>query len=254
MLLIISNWNGRLGNNVLQIIRAIHYGIINNYNSIEFPKHSSFIKNKIIINNFKNDKPAIKNSFFYLKELNMIDPEPFIMKKYFKEYINPIFFIKPNELTNNENNLYIHIRSGDCFKNPHSYYVPPPFSYYIKIIEDKTWHKIFIVYEDDKNPCVNLLKNKNYPNIEFISSLLNNDLTILSQCENLVIGFGTFGLLIYFLSNNIKNLYIPDYAYYEMPKGDWNLNLNIINLPNYIKCGEWKLTNENLSKVVNYNI
>ena len=30
--------------------------------------------------------------------------------------------------------------------------------------------------------------------------------------------------------------------------------LNIINLPNYIKCGEWKLTNENLSKVVNYNI
>ena len=83
---------------------------------------------------------------------------------------------------------------------------------------------------------------------------LNNDLTILSQCENLVIGFGTFGLLVYFLSNNIKNLYIPDYAYYEMPKGDWDLNLNIINLPNYIKCGEWKLTNENLSKVVNYNI
>ena len=220
MSLIISNWCGRLGNNVLQIIRAIHYGFINNYNSIEFPKHSAFINNKIIINNLNNNKPIIKNSFFYLKELNMIDPEPFIMKKYFKEYINPIFFIKSNEPINNENNLYIHIRSGDCFKNPHSYYVPPPFSYYIKIIEDKTWHKIFIVYEDDKNPCVNLLKNKNYPNIEFISGSLNNDLAILSQSENLVIGFGTFGLLIYFLSNNIKKLYIPDYAYNEMPHGD----------------------------------
>lgn len=254
MALIISNWSGRLGNNVLQIIRAIHYANINNYNSIEFPSHYAFISKKIIVNNLKNDKPTIINSFFKLKELNIIDPEPFIMKKYFKKYINPIFFIKPNQLIDNKNNLFIHIRSGDCFINPHSYYVPPPIYYYIRIIEDKKWDKIFVVYEDDKNPCINLLKNKNYTNIEFISGSLNNDLTILSHCQNLAIGFGTFGLLLYFLSNNIKNLYIPDYAYYEMPRGNWDININIIDLPNYIKCGEWKLTNENLSKVINYSI
>ena len=32
------------------------------------------------------------------------------------------------------------------------------------------------------------------------------------------------------------------------------LPYKLLNLPNYIKCGEWKLTNEKLSKVVNYNI
>ena len=62
----------------------------------------------------------------------------------------------------------------------------------------KLWNKIIVVYEDDQNPCVNLLKNKNYNNIEFHSSTLENDLNILSSCQNLVVGFGTFGLLIYF--------------------------------------------------------
>jgi hypothetical protein len=35
-----------------------------------------------------------------------------------------------------ERSLLIHIRSGDIFnKNPHPMYIPPPLSYYLKIIE-----------------------------------------------------------------------------------------------------------------------
>lgn len=258
MSLIISKWLGRTSNNILQIIRAINYGYVNKYNHIIFPNHILFNNNQIIINkqSLNNNKINIKNTFFYSKELNLQDPSPKLMKYYFIKYIKHIFklnFFK--EIINNDNDLYIHIRSGDCFTlNAHKMYVPPPFSYYTKIIENKLWNKIIVVYEDNKNPCVNLLKNKNYNNIEFYCSTLENDLNMLSKCQNLVVGFGTFGLLIYFLSNNIKNLYIPDYAYNEMPQGDWDLNLNIINLPNYIKCGEWKLSNENLNKLINYNI
>ncbi len=39
-----------------------------------------------------------------------------------------------------------------------------------------------------------------------------------------------------------------------MPQGEWDLNLNIINLPNYIKCGKWKLTNQNINKLIHYKI
>ena len=256
--LIISNWVGRLSNNILQLIRAVHYANIHGYKFIFLSPHNFFFKTIIIldITDNSNNKPEVFNSFFYLRELNIEDPPPIKMKEYFNKYIKPLLKLTPdNVIGNNENDLYIHIRSGDCFTlNAHKMYVPPPYIYYTNIIENKTWDNIIVVYEDDKNPCVNLLKNKNYNNITFVSSSLENDLSVLSKCQNLAIGFGTFGLLIYFLSNNIKNLYIPDYAYYEMPKGDWGLNLNIINLPDYIKCGEWKLTNENVSKVINHKI
>tara|TARA_Y100000389_G_scaffold152421_1_gene152420 strand:+ start:284 stop:1063 length:780 start_codon:yes stop_codon:yes gene_type:complete len=259
MSLIITNWLGRTSNNILQIIRAINYGYINNFNHIVFPNHNLLNNNEINIDTKSLNNNNIKNTFFYTKELNLQDPSPKIMKYYFNKYIQPIFKLNfSKEIINNINNindLYIHIRSGDCFTlNAHKMYVPPPFSYYTNIIKNKSWNKIIVVYEDDKNPCINLLKNKNYNNIEFHSSTLENDLNILSKCQNLVVGFGTFGLLIYFLSNNIKNLYIPDYAYNEMPQGDWDLNLNIINLPNYIKCGEWKISNENINKLINYKI
>ena len=40
--LIINNWVGRLGNNVLQIIRAIHYGKVNGYNYLLFTNNRFF--------------------------------------------------------------------------------------------------------------------------------------------------------------------------------------------------------------------
>ena len=173
------------------------------------------------------------------------------MKEYFNKYIKPLLKLTPdNVIGNREWFIYSYTQWWLFTLNAQNAF--PTFSYYTKIIENKSWNKIIVVYEDDKNPCVNLLKNKKNINIFFISGSLENDLNILSNCQNLVVGFGTFGLLIYFLSNNIKNLYIPDYTYNEMPQGDWDLNLNIINLPNYIKCGEWKLSNENINKLIDY--
>ena len=253
MSLIIYPWNGRLGNNVLQIIRAIHFGKINRYNIIIFGKHAGFLDNKIVINNFKsnNNKPTIQNTFFYPKKLNFEDAEPYMMKQYFQHYIAPIFFVK-SCINTIDNQLHIHIRGGDTFSTIQANYVPPPLSYYTKIIDEKNWNKINIVHEDTLNPCVNLLKEK-YPDINFYSNTLQKDISILAQCQNLVVGFGTFGLLIYFLSKNIKNLYIPDYVYKEMPKGNWGINVNIIKLPNYIKCGEWRPDKKNMDIIVNYS-
>ena len=255
-LLLINNWNGRLGNNILQIIRAIHFAKIKQYNCILFV-HNLFITNKIIVDNTKyNDKPNIQDSFFNIKNLGVNDPSPKQMKDYFDLYIRNIFKIKYIDTENEDNNLYIHIRSGDIFSQNggHSYYVQPPLNYYKNIILEKKWEKIFIIYEDDKNPCVNSLKKLKKDNIYFISSTLENDLKILSRSKNLVIGFGTFGLIIYFLAKNIDSLYLPKYVLEEMPQGDWGININIIDLPNYIKCGTWKNTKEQQNIMLNYKV
>ena len=245
--LIISNWIGRTGNNILQIIRAIHYGKVNGYNHLLFTNNRYFSQGEsqlIILNDtINNNKKPIFDSFFNIKKLGCNDPNPYLMKKYFQKYLKDIIDFKVNFLPDNNNTLHIHIRGGDVFRGngAHPAYVQPPLKYYKDIIESKNWDKITVVYEDTGNPCVNALKEQNYENIDFTSNNLETDINILCQAQNLVLGFGTFGLLLFFLNKNIKNIYIPKYVIEELPKGNWgDVIMNIIDLPNYIKCGEWK--------------
>lgn len=252
----IQSWSGRSGNNILQIIRAIHYAIINNHNSIKFQQHSLLTSNIINLENIENieniNKSQINDTFFSLKKYNIIEPDPYIMKEYFQKYVKPIFKIQTenNNDVENDNNIHIHFRGGDIFSsNPHKAYVQPPLSYYKNIIND--YDSIKLVCEDKKNPCINeLLKQKN---VEYISNTLEKDLSILSNVSNLVIGFGTFGFLLYLMNPNLKNLYIPDFFVNELPKGKWgNVNIHSIELPNYIKVGEWEFNEEQRKMMLEY--
>ena len=259
MSLIINHWAGegwRLGlaNNILQIIRAIHYGKIKNYSHILFNKHYAF-KNTCIKLEKSNPHPSqdINNNFFNIKKLGLTDPEPKIMKLYFQKYISSVLKFKINFIEDRTDVLHIHIRSGDIFgRNPHSYYIQPPLQYYLNIINSKTWKKIIVVYEDNNNPCVKGLMNGNISNIHFQSSSINNDIQELCKSVNLVIGFGTFGYMIYLMNKNLKNLYLPKYVLKELPIGEWDVKLNVIDLPSYIKCGEWKNTEEQRQFMLSY--
>ena len=251
-MLSIQSWTGRTGNNILQIIRAIHYAIINSHNSIQFQKHSLLTSNIITLENIENsDKSTINDTFFSLKKYNITDPEPYVMKEYFQKYIKPIFKIKSNIILDDDKNVYIHFRGGDIFSsNPHKAYVQPPLSYYKNITRD--YDIIKLVCEDKNNPCINeLLKQEN---VEYISNTLEKDLSILSNVSNLVIGFGTFGFLLYLMNPYLKKLYIPDFFVNELPKGEWgnDIKVHIINLPNYIKVGEWKNSNEQRKMMLEY--
>tara|TARA_B100001175_G_C19466102_1_gene619171 strand:+ start:660 stop:1439 length:780 start_codon:yes stop_codon:yes gene_type:complete len=243
--IIINSWVGRLGNNVLQIIRAIHYGKVNKFNFLHFVNRyfSNGDQTTILLNDEKSDKKNVYNTFFNIKNMGCSDPNPHLMKKYFQKYLKDSFVYKNTNQISNTNILHIHIRAGDVFRGngAHPAYVQPPLKYYKDIIESKKWEKIIVVYEDDGNPCVNALKKEEYKNIYFTSNTLDKDINILSQSENLVLGFGTFGLLLFFLNQNIKQIYIPKYVLEELPKGNWgDVRMNIIDLPNYINCGEWK--------------
>ena len=83
---------------------------------------------------------------------------------------------------------------------------------------------------------------------------MKEDLEILLNAHHLVIGFGTFGFLLYLANPNIKNLYIPQYVLDELPKGNWgnNIKLHVIDLPNYIKVGEWKFSDAQRKLMLEY--
>jgi len=60
-MLIINRWFGRLGNNILQILRAIHFAKLKNHKTISFNNHNFLSKNEIQLygierNNEKNSK------------------------------------------------------------------------------------------------------------------------------------------------------------------------------------------------------
>lgn len=259
-MLIISHWNGRLGNNILQIIRAIHYAYIYKHNTIQFKPHNlltnTFINIEKNNDNNNNNTNTITDTFFNLKKYNIIDPEPYKMREYFQTYISPIFKIKSNiDLINSSNQhdnmIYIHFRGGDIFSsNPHKAYVQPPLSYYRNIIKD--YQNIKLVCEDKSNPCINeLLKQTN---VDYISNTLEQDLVTLANVSNLIIGFGTFGFLLYLINPSLKNLYIPDFFVNELPHGNWgeNINIHVIKIPNYIKVGEWKFNEEQRKIMLEY--
>ena len=257
MTLIIAQWIGRLTNNILQIIRAIHYAKIKKHSVIILKKNKYFKSDQIILNKSKNNT-NIFNTFFNIKTMGCTDPTPLLMKKYFNTYIFKILnFNIERKIDADDNILHIHIRAGDVFQGngAHPAYIQPPLRYYKDIIESKKWEKIIVIYQDNGNPCVQALKNIKYKNIIFESNSLEKDLNILLKANHLVLGFGTFGLLLYFLNYNLKHIYIPKYVIEELPDGTWgDVTLNIIDLPNYIKCGEWKNTIEQKNIMLNYNL
>lgn len=234
-------------NNILQIIRAIHYCFVYKHNRILMLEHRYLNTKEILINEIKDDKnEIISDTFFYFQE----KLEPKLMKEYYQKYIKNIIKFNLENIEMNNNDLFIHIRSGDLFSNvhPHRAYVQPPMFYYKKIIE--RYDKINIIYEDDKNPCVNELGKLD--NVNMMSVDLENTFREFMKAKYLAIGFGTFGLLLYIMNPNLEKLYMPEYVYNEMPKGDYDLNLELIDLPNYIKCGEWNCSKEQLELMINY--
>uniref|UniRef100_A0AB39J946 Glycosyltransferase n=1 Tax=Florenciella sp. virus SA2 TaxID=3240092 RepID=A0AB39J946_9VIRU len=252
-MLIINTWIGRTGNNILQLVRAIHYAILNNHDIIIFKNNYLLNSNAITIKLQNKNELQMIDSFFSLKKYNIIDPEPYLMKEYFQKYIKPIFKIKLDENNTiiDDKIVYIHFRGGDIFSNnPHKAYVQPPLSYYKNIINN--YDNTVLVCEDKKNPCINeLLKQEN---TQYISNTIEKDLSILSNVSNLVIGFGTFGFLLYLMNLKLKNLYIPDFFVDELPKGSWgnDLKIHIIELPDYIKVGDWKNNTEQRKLMLEY--
>ena len=253
----ISNWFGRNGNNIIQLINCIYYSFyLNNYEKIIFPKHNLLNNNTIINKEDKTinyEKKQIVNNFFYAKKLGFT-LEPVKMREPAQKYLITIVNFKIDYKSNNKK-LYFHIRAGDVMRI-NNFMMPNPLKLYKMIIEEDKYDEYIVVYEDNKNVVVNELKKLNNKKIIFQSSSLKNDLETLLEAKNLLICFSTFSLLIFFLSKNIEHLLIPKFILNEWYKDmDWGIKRTIYNLENYKIC-DWKrlrTSNQKRDFLINYN-
>jgi hypothetical protein len=261
----ITNWYGRLGNNIRQLINVISIGLENNYNII-IPEHKFFNKTEIIINknNIINKDTQILSdtegeNFFYTNKIMKFGNDWKInFKKNFPKTINIIrdlFIIKYNDLEKlDKNSLTIHIRSGDLFDPfPHSEYIVPPLSYYINIIEQYVNSgEIYLLAEDRKNPVINILL-KLHPKIKFKISTLEEDVKMVLRSINIVSSFGTFIPSLLLLTDYTQKVYTPSYIKNNFT--DYYINNIIsIDLDDYKnKIGKWKNSPEQREILINYN-
>lgn len=247
----ITKWQGGFGNNLIQLINAIKIAEIEKINIINFPNHDLFTEESIKLKFSSPGNKSFNELFFKTSE----HIAPIEMKRIYNQYIEPIFKINTtrNPHNFNDNELAVHIRSGDIFnKNPHRSYVQPPLDYYLKLLEK---YDLNLVFQDFKNPCIKSLLS--YEKVNNASQLkLTDDLVYLANSKNLAIGHGTFGLAIYIISKKLQNLYIPHFSFLEFPPGEWGSNLNIytIALNNYIKKGNWKNSYLQRRKMLKYKI
>lgn len=103
----------------------------------------------------------------------------------------------------NDDDLYIHIRSGDIFKRwPSPYYGQPPLCFYESIIETWGFKKVYILTEDKKNPVINHLIKKY--NAKIIRTNISRTIGYILNSRNLVLSFGTFLPLILKLKSEDK--------------------------------------------------
>ena len=245
---VLTRWSGRNGNNILQMVRCIYYAELYGYKRVSFPEHPFLTSKEIKIHTLKDEKNDIKKGdFFSLKSYGVGDPNPKRMREIAQKYIVPILSFNLPKQTNNENIIGIHIRSGDTFSNnPHRAYVPCPLKFYKTIIKD--YEEGYIVYEDSKNPCVKILTKEHTSQSKDVIT----DIQTLCSFRNIGIGFGTFGFMIYLLSMCVECVWLPDYVRDELPLGEWGCILNVIDLPGYIKVGEWNNTPDQKLRMVNY--
>lgn len=211
-MIILDKLCGRLGNNIIQLSNIIDIAIAYKHN-VKLNVKIKFFDVSIIeeyFKNYNNDQKIIdKVSYFFYKN-RLPFPEEIFVKNIEErnKILQKALLIKDiNKLPIND--LVIHIRSGDIFsRHPHTGYVPPPLSYYIKELNNNKYEKIHIVCEDKKNPVVNKLLGL-YKNAIHNKNTLEKDIRLILGASNIMCSVGSFIPSLLLLSNNINFIHTP---------------------------------------------
>tara|TARA_Y100001933_G_scaffold257138_1_gene302937 strand:+ start:878 stop:1687 length:810 start_codon:yes stop_codon:yes gene_type:complete len=268
MILKLKRWQGRLGNRIIQVRNVIHVALYYNYNII-IPPCEFFNKEKIIIN--KNIKQSDENilydhegdNFFHERSITQFSQECFTQNyTKMRSILIDLFIYDYKKIQRmRRNDLLIHIRSGDLFSSDARSnscvrkYQPPPISYYNQIIKEKKgddrYKHIYIVSEDDKNPCIKELL-KMYPKIRFKINNLHHDIKLILSAKNVVSSIGSFLPSILFFTKNTENVFYPSYDNSFLRICPQEIKKNKIQLIHYQKKLKlWKNTSRQRNLLIN---
>ena len=165
---------------------------------------------------------------------------------YYPSVIKPqirIHILK-NEIRNNlpyvkiePNDLVIHIRSGNIFRDFHHFYSQPPLCFYKSILNNFTFNNIFLIAVSKENPTINYLL-KEFPNITYKNNPIQVDMSYLINAYNLVGSVSSFLMTTIKLNDNLINYW--DYDIYRRSEKFCHLNVEYYDFPRKFKIYQMK--------------
>ena len=129
-----------------------------------------------------------------------------------RKYLTPYLSLPDLVSSPTDDELVIHVRSGDLFgARPHPGYGQPPLSFYVWSIDqakEHGFHRVRVIAEDRRNPVVNGLDQhltaSNVPHTMQVGNDLDTDIATLIASRGVVFGVGTFGHAICMLSPHVR--------------------------------------------------
>ena len=252
----LSNWYGRLGNNIQQC--AVGTMMSKELNtSFESIDHDIIKKHRTVFGN--NSSPVYSQCFYWegpYREVNLpVETIYRNIRKVCKKWIYPQLDLPSKEIP--EDTLVIHIRSGDIFnrdvRNPVKY-SPNPYCFYSKLLD--SFDKAILVTENDNfNPIVERLSNDRKVTIQ--RGTVAEDFAALLGAKHLAnSGVGTFAVAAALCSQNIEHFYCTDIAITEHLNWqmlvDTDVEVHQMPIPHYILPGEWRNTDEQREFILSY--
>lgn len=219
---------GRFGNNVTQLLNAIHFARCHGIGRIHLGDvNPAGLKQEVRIGGIA----------FRLDEADGSDGADLQARMYFRgqfprsyagldanalaeiagAYLRPLFehrFIAgpaPGEPA-----IHVHLRAGDVFgrKSVPALYGQPPLAFYSLAIaharREFGVRRVVLVHEDEANPCIPALRDwLGRAGLPFSvqSGTLEQDVGALMSAEHLVVSKGTFAFPIFLLSSRLRTVY-----------------------------------------------
>ena len=210
----------KFGNLIVFLNKLLYYCEIIKCKFIILNNKKFWFINKTI--NIKYNNITIKKSNDYNKQSCVFKKKPWEI--YYSTFFNikspiRIYLLKsqilnnlPKILSSNEE-LYIHIRSGNIFKTYfHSLYSQPPFCFYERVLKTFSFKKVILIAKNTYNPIVIKLIKK-FPQIIYAKQDLKLDISSLINSYNIVCSISSF--LIAILQLNDKFEFLWDYNIYK---------------------------------------
>ena len=265
----ISNWSGRLGNNIQQVANCIMAAEKNNTDFTQVLDHD--IISKFYVNFGSNIKYETGRFYTWEALVNCeqgcyegsnetgVGVEHIYrnMRRVCKRIAPNLNLPKKDPI--GEDTIVMHLRSGDNYHrvfDPPTNYIPNPLIFYLNLID--SFDKCILITEPDRNnPIVHELMKIDKVKIQ--SSTVEDDFATLMSAKNVALsGVGTFAMAAALCSTQIKNLYTTDLLltehlnYTMMYKTD--VEVHEMKLENYLPvfpCS-WKNTEEQRKFILDY--
>jgi hypothetical protein len=207
----------RFGNSIMQLHYAFHVAEMLGARTLQFAKRHAFLEGQragdfeLVWDSSSRLAPSLEGEFFSLKAFRLT-PNVSARARVFRELIRPLLatHICQPDPRMREDDLVLYFRAGDIFARPNKRYGQPPLSYYLAAVEREQPTRVWLVFEDRGNPCIDAAEAALAEwgvKVLVQSSTLAQDLRVMLSAPKLAAGHGTFAYMIAHLSGCLHRAY-----------------------------------------------